>query len=319
MTIARGVCLLALAVLAACGAASEGGVTGTGISAISGNVSAVRELGALGQDAALPFPIHVAIAEFPALDTTTDEAGAFQLRGAFSGAITLRFSNADDRGAIGELALEIPLGSQTVLENIEIRTAAPPPERVQPQAVLQFDAFGRVDVVECAADGSGVLLLTDQGRPSRQFMASLTADTEIVARNGTPLTCADLRPGAPVSVTGIVRRGDRTIIARRVVVAARPPQPSPSPRPEALRGIVFDVMCRRGAIQVDQGVPPDTVRRIVRLTERTEFRCQGATPLPCDCGTVAAGDPIGVVGVIFPERPGQVQADVVFVSAGARR
>ena len=131
-----------------------------------------------------------------------------------------------------------------------------------------------------------------------------------------PLTCADIRPRATVSVAGLVR-GDRTIVASRVVVSARPPQPGPTPRPDALRGIVFDVMCQRGVILLDQGPAPDRVRRIVRLTERTRFDCAEATP-QCDCSALAAGDRISVVGVVFPDRPGQVQAEVVFLPPAGR-
>ena len=47
--------------------------------------------------------------------------GTFALTGQFSGAITLQFSNAASGAALGPLPLEIPAGSVTVLENIEIR------------------------------------------------------------------------------------------------------------------------------------------------------------------------------------------------------
>ena len=317
MRFPRSIWLLACAALAAC-ASSEGGVTGTGLTAISGNITVVREESVSGRDDALPFPIRVTIAEFPDITSTTDAEGIFQLSGEFAGAVTLRFSNATDGAEIGPLPIEVPAGSQTVLENIEIHTAAPPPERVQPQAVRQFDVFGHADLIECDVDGSGTLLLSDDGRPPRQFMVALTADTEIVRRGGAPLTCADVRPGAALSVEGLLRRSDQTIIALRVVVAApRPPRPGPSPRPERLRGVVHSVSCERGVIQVDQGGTLDPVRRLVRLSEGTEFRCQPDAQPPCDCSAVAIGAPIGVAGTIFPERPGQVQADVVFLQSSA--
>lgn len=318
MRLAGSLRLLTCVALAACGGlSSEGGVTGTGISAISGNIAAVREQDAATHDLTLPFPIRVAIAEFPALESTTDAAGVFRLDGEFSGAITLQFSNAENGTEIGALALEVPAGSQTVLENIEITTAAPPPERVQPRAVRQFDVFGHADLIECNADGSATLLLTDDGRPPRQFIIALTATTEIVRRNDAALTCADIQPGAPLSVEGFLRRADQTLVALRVVdAAARPPRPSPSPRPERLRGLVHAVSCGGGVIQVDQdGAAP--ARRRVRLSDRTEFRCLSEAQPPCDCTAIAVGSPIAVTGVILPDHPGQVDADVVFVQSNA--
>jgi hypothetical protein len=264
----------------------------------------------------LPFPIRVTIAEVPGVASTTDAEGTFQLAGAFSGALTLQFANADDGTEIGPLALEVPSGSQTVLENIEIRIDAPLSERVQPRAVRQFDVFGSVDLIECSADGTGVVMLTDHGTPPRQFLARLGVETEIVAPGGEPLTCADIRPGATLRAEGFLRRDDRTIIALEVVVAApRPPQPGPSPRPERLRGVVRGVFCERGLVEVEQDGAVDRIRRVVRLTDRTEFRCAPEVLGPCDCAAIRVGESIGIAGTVLPERPGQVRADLVLIGA----
>jgi len=222
-----------LAVLLACmpwlGCASEGGIAGTGASAVSGNITLVSEQ-TTAQDAALPFPIRVSISEFPDIESVTDAAGRFALRGDFAGAVTLQFANADSGAEIGPLALEIPAGSQTLLENIEIRLNAPRPERVRPAAVRQLDVFGRLDLVDC---GAGVLLVSDDGRPPRQFMVRLTADTVIARRDGTRLRCAALSAGLAVQVEGVLRLADRTIVAAQVTVVARRGPPSrvvpPSP------------------------------------------------------------------------------------------
>jgi hypothetical protein len=303
--------LLAGLALVGC-AASEGGVTGTGVTSISGNVSAVNEQLAQ-QLATLPFPIRVSIAEFTGVDSTTDAEGTFELAGEFSGAITLVFTNADSGAEIGPLRLEIPAGSQTVLENIEIRIAAPVPERVQPGAVRQFDVFGRADLVDCAEDGSGTVLLTDDGHPRRQFMLSLTSETEIADRAGTPLTCADIAIGATLRAAGFLRRTDQTLVAVEIVVAApRPPRADPSPRPERLRGIVSAVACERGIITVEQSAV-ERMRRHVRVTDRTEFQCAAGIPAPCDCSAIAVAARVAVSGTIFPARPGEVHAEVVFI------
>lgn len=220
-----------LALLLAClpwgGCASEGGIAGTGASAVSGNITVVSEQAA--QDVALPFPIRVSIGEFPGIESVTDAAGAFALRGDFSGAVTLQFANADSGADIGPLALEIPAGSQTLLENIEIRISAPRGERVRPAAVRQLDVFGHIDLVDCGAGAAGLLLVSDDGRPRRQFMIRLTTDTIIARRDGTPLRCVALSAGQAVQVEGALRLVDQTIVAAHVTVVARRPRPDEGP------------------------------------------------------------------------------------------
>jgi len=310
----RRIWLLACLVLIGC-ASSEGGVTGTGVSAISGNIVQVSDQTPGG--AALPFPIRISIIEAPEISTTTDD-GTFELNGNFSGSLTLDFANAMDGTEIGPLALEVPAGSQTVLENIEIRLDAPRADRVRPQAVRQFDVFGRIDMVECNDEGGGTLLIGVDGRPRRQVLATLIADTQIVNRRGATLACADIVRGANVRVEGFVRRDDQTLIALVVVVA--PPRslgPGPAPRPEQLRGTVAGIACDRGLISIDQRADRESVRRIVRLEVTTEFLCDDPLVNPCDCSAIQIGAPIGVAGVIFPERPGQVSAEVVVIGAAS--
>lgn len=314
MSVMRRIWLLACVALLGC-ASSEGGVTGTGVTAISGNIVQVSDQAP--EAAALPFPIRISIVEAPGISTTTED-GTFELSGSFSGSLTLNFANAIDGTEIGPLPLEIPAGSQTVLENIEIRLDAPVVDRVRPQAVRQFDVFGRVDMVECNDEGGGVLLIGVDGKARLQVLATLTTDTQIVNRRGATLACADIARGADVRVEGFVRRDDQTLIALVVVVA--PPRlsgPGPAPRPEQLRGTVAAVACERGLISIDQRADRDSVRRIVRLGESTEFLCDDPLVDPCDCSAIRVGAPIGVAGVIFPERPGQISAELVVVGAAS--
>jgi hypothetical protein len=304
----RAVCVaLLLAVIAGC--AAEGGVSGTGVSAVSGNVVQVSEDSSLAE---LPFPIRVTVEQLPSASAVTDAAGAFTLRGAFSGAVTLQFSNAADGAPIGPLALEVPAGSSTVLENIEIRLAAPPADRVRPRAIRQLDVFGRLDMVECNADGSGTLLVIDDGRPPRQFLARLTAETEIVRPDGRALSCAELRDGRrpPVLVEGLLRDADRTILATRVTVGPRRPRPPDGgvPRAERLRGVVRAVSCPRGIVVLAQL----DAERAVRIDAETEVRC-GVPPSPCACEDIARGDTLQVGGVLRPAEPGLVYAETVTV------
>jgi hypothetical protein len=304
-------CLLAMLALAGC--AAEGGVTGTGIASVSGNVVQVSQTAAA--PAALPFPIRVTVQELPSATAVTDADGAFTVRGAFSGTVTLQFANAADGSPIGPLALEVPAGSSTLLENIEIHTAAPLPERVRPRAVRQLDVFGHLDLVECAADGTGTLLVSDNGHPPRQYLATLTADTVILGRDGAALTCAELsathRP--PLRVEGLLRLADQTIVATLVVVSqGHPPRPADDqPRAERLRGVVTAVACARGLIEVAQAEAPEPIHRIVHLGDRTEVRCAGMPPTLCSCADIAVGDGLAVRGYITPGRPGVVEATLV--------
>jgi hypothetical protein len=303
-----------LVLLALIGGCAEGGVSGTGISAVSGNVVQVSDDAAL---AALPFPIRVTVEQLPSASAVTDAAGAFTLRGAFSGAITLQFSNAADGAAIGPLALEVPAGSSTVLENIEIRLAAPPADRVRPRAIRQLDVFGRLDMADCGADGSGTLLVIDDGRPPRQFLARLTTETVIARPDGTLLTCADLQDGRhpPVLVEGLLRDADRTIVATRVTVGPRRPPPPDDgmPRPERLRGVATAVACARGIIEMTQLVDAERVRRTIRLDGDTEVRCGVSPSRACSCGDIAPGDTLQVGGILRPADPGLVHAETVTV------
>ena len=308
----RLVSLLACALLAGC--ASEGGVTGSGISSVSGNVIQVSEDAA----AALPFPIRVTVAELPSATAVTDAAGAFALSGDFSGAITLEFVNAADGTAIGPLALEVPAGSSTVLENIEIRLAAPPPQRVRPRAIRQLDVFGTLDLAECDAAGGGVLLVRDDGRPARQFLITLTPETAIARRDGAPLACADLLGGRrpQVQVEGLLRAADLTIIAVQVTVGGPRPSRPPDelPRPERLQGVATTVACGRGIIEMTQLLEAERVRRTLRLDDATSVRCAGTPPVPCACADIAAGDGLAVSGILRPDRPGLVDAEVIVVT-----
>lgn len=307
----RAACLVLLAALIGC---AEGGVSGTGISAVSGNVVQVSETASLE---ALPFPIRVTVEELPSASAVTDAAGAFTLRGAFSGPVTLQFSNAADGAPIGPLALEIPAGSSTVLENIEIRLAAPLADRVRPRAIRQLDVFGRLDLVECAADGSGTLLVSDDGRPPRQFLARLTSETAIARADGTPITCAALNDGRhpPVLVEGLLRDADRTIIATRVTVGPRrrPPPDDGTPRPERLRGVVTAVACTRGLVELSQIVDAERVRRTVRIDAETEVRCGASPPRACGCADIERGDTLQVSGVLRPADPGLVDAESITI------
>jgi hypothetical protein len=302
VTIGRLLALLVL--LAGCG--SEGGVTGTGInSSISGSIVQISDVP--------PVAIRITVAEAPAVTTVAAGDGTFALRGPFAGAVTLLFSDDASGAEIGPLALEIPAGSVTLLENVAIDLSAPPPARVQPLAVRQLDIVAHVDLAECAR---ATLLVSDGA--GRQFLVALTEDTEIVARDGSARDCADLGVGRRVGVEGFLRLRDRTLVATRVVVAPSRPAPPDEPRRERFRGLALAVDCGLGEIVLSQRLDGEPVRRRLLLAANSEVRC-GAAGRACGCEDIAVGSGLTGSGTIFPRRPGMVIVDEVLVTPPARR
>ncbi|MGD9762722.1 MAG: hypothetical protein AB7V27_03295 [Candidatus Binatia bacterium] len=310
--------LLCCAALASC-LSSEGGVTGTGVSSsVSGNI---RLVNAAAERAELPFPIRVSIEGMPDLTAVTDDEGSFALRGGFSGAIVLTFADASRGASLGGLPLEVPAGSEVILENIEIDPGVPPSERVRPAAVRQLDVFGRLDMVECEGAGAGTVLISDDSAPPHQFLIVLSGETEIAARDGDPLVCDDLEPGMAVRVEGLLRLEDQTTVALLVVTtSARPPRsPGGEPRPERLRGAVVAVDCAAGTVEVEQVVGAEAVSRTVQLFADTEIRCAADPPIECACADIHVGTAVAVSGTISPRRPGVVRAELVTIGQGPLR
>ncbi len=216
---------LAAGLLAGC--SSEGGVVGSGItSSISGNIASVEVEEALGtgRTAALPFPIQVALEEFPRVQQTVDPAdGRFVLRGEFAGTVTLRFSGP--RGSLGRLAVEVPAGSDVELADIEIHDPAMQlPIRVREMRQRRF--FGRIFTVDCA--GGELIVDDDLNHP---FPVRLTPGTEIRLGPGSAMgSCTEhMRSGVAILVEGIVRPGPERFIEATAVVVAPLRGPSHGP------------------------------------------------------------------------------------------
>lgn len=304
--------VLLAAVLAGC--ASEGGVTGTGIAAsVSGRVV---QVGA-APNGPLPYPIRVTVEASPAVTAVAGDDGTFVLRGPFSGAVTLLFADGRTGVPIGPLALEVPAGSVTLLENVAIDPALPPEARVQPLAVRQLDVVGRIDLVECAGDG-GTLLVRDAASPPRQFLVALGPDTEMLARDGSPLDCAALRPEQRVGLEGFLRPRAQSLVATRLVVTPPPPAAPDAPRRERFSGSVRALDCDRGELLLDQRAEGDVIHRRIALGESTAVRC-GTDPVrACGCADIAVGDGVAGSGTIDPRRPGLVAADALTITSAPR-
>ena len=288
----------------ALGCASEGGPVGTGISSssasISGNVIDVQTTATTaatttsGAAAALP-PIRVSIDEVPNVESAVNGDGNFELSGAFSGPLTLRFSVSQFEVT---RSLDVPAGSAVVLQDIELR-----PDGVNTQAVRQLDFVGNVDLVDCAG---GTLLVTDRHK-NAEFLVRLISQTAFVRNNGQAAACDDIRKDTTIEVQG-QGETDRTITAVTVTLA---PPPPPSGRPPVQDVMFFGslaaINCDGKFIAIDDS----TQRTRLHISGMTVIELPDRTPLRCN--DLRLGDHIVGQGQLSLGMPGFIEATHVVV------
>jgi hypothetical protein len=165
-------------------ACADGGVGGTGISSVQGNVMEVepQQGSALG---------GIVVRELTTgqEDTTTEE-GEFRLVGRFPVEMTLLFfpPSAQEPAMVG---LTVPHGSELTLENVRVEDATAVPERIRvalPPGEVLSDA-------NCEEVGGSFELELDD----LVFEVLIDSRTTIVAGR----TCADLTGGSLVKVGGV--------------------------------------------------------------------------------------------------------------------
>jgi hypothetical protein len=295
-----------LAVLLGC--SSEGGVVGSGISSVSGNVVAVELNGTTtsGTTAAavdLPVTLRVSIDEAPGIDAIVDpQAGEFELSGDFAGPITLRFADADADHDLATLAVEVPSGTAVVLEDVEIGV-----NHADFRVVRHVGFLGNVTDIDCA---NGLLQVVDDAPMMHTFTVRLLADTQLRRRNGIPLTCTELRRGDRVAVEeGIVHAEEFVIDAVLLVVA--PGRRAEEPIPVERRGNLVRAECDTGLLHVHDPGFADLVR--VLITPETAIDCAGVAM--CTCADLQAADRLEIAGIIRPGRPGRIEAQHITVQA----
>jgi len=287
------------------GCAAEGGPVGTGISSsasISGNVIEVQSdataaiTATSAAVAALP-PIRVSIDEVPSAQATVDGDGNFELSGAFSGALTLRFSVAQFQVT---RSLDVPAGSAVVLQDIELR-----PGGVDTQAVRQLDFVGNVDVVDCA---DGTLLVTDR-RKNAEFLVRLVSETAFVRGNGQAAACDDVHQGTTIEIEG-QGETDRTITAVTVTLAPGNPSGGRPPVQEVMFfGNLAATNCDGEFIVIDDS----TQRTRLHISRMTVIEGPDHTPLRCNA--LRLGDHIEGQGQLSLQKPGSIEATHVVVRA----
>jgi hypothetical protein len=176
----RSIAAIALTALVGCGA--DGGVGGTGISTISGNVT-VNGGGAgwVARSAGLADAVDLegikVCVRGTSLCTLTDGRGNFTLEGEFAGEIELEFTERN--GDTSRLPLDVPSGGIVSLTNVHLRLGQALADRIE----VEFEALAVEDAV-CDGD-VGIVQVTDKGSRGT-FTVSVDEDTRFVrddARN----------------------------------------------------------------------------------------------------------------------------------------
>jgi len=191
--------LLAVGSVTACGSvASDGGQSGTGISAIRGNVVAVTG-GAPEID-----NIRVSLTGTD-LATRTDGGGRFELRGEARGPGELLFERERD-GLLARTDVVIPAGG--VLELEQIVLDLPSGEARPKRRRVEFEGF--VEALDCA-HGS-IRVIPKEEEDGTVFVvdamsATIRADDQLLA-------CSDLRVGDRLQVRGESSDGSTLVNAQ---------------------------------------------------------------------------------------------------------
>jgi hypothetical protein len=191
------------------GLAADGGVSGTGLSAITGNVSEITT----GSDDLAGIRVTIAGTTFT---TVTDAAGAFSLTGAFEGPVTLVFERDD--GVRAETMVEVPSDGSVTLEDV---TLDPVAEEATP--ARRTTAFpGTIARVDC---GAGLLVVRTRGDEAREVTVHLDG-AFIHDGDGAAIDCAVLRTGDRVRVQGVLL-DDGTVVEADVELLPPPATPTP--------------------------------------------------------------------------------------------
>ena len=202
------------ALLVACAATScgsigaDGGQSGTGISAVRGNVVAAAgtNLDVAG--------IRVILTE-PGLETDTDTAGHFELQGKASGPSELRFERARD-GLSASTEVVVPAGGVLELADIALD-----PESAQAHPSLRRVEFeGAVEALDCA--GGTIQVTAKEDEAGTVFTVETASAT--IRHNDTVLQCSDLRVGDLVEIDAETPDGV-TLVNADVVLEDRQDQP----------------------------------------------------------------------------------------------
>lgn len=289
--------LLSLVTLVGC--ASEGGVTGTGISGIvAGHVTLA--------DGSSPATLEVSI---DGRQAPIDASGNFELTGEFSGPTVLSISPIGGSEAIGSLQVALPAGATTVMEEIHVDALAAEPVRLT--VARHGSVIGRIQSVSCFSN-TGIAIELGNGNT---FSFLLSEEVVIRDRQRLPLVCEDLRRGDRIEATG-VQLADGTSIATSIELSDRPAAPVDEFTVE-FGGSANNVFCDEYRLRILVLTDADPFLTSARGRPRTELFCVDANgPRPCACEDISVRDIVQVRGAVTVAHPDAVTAESIYVFPG---
>jgi hypothetical protein len=214
--------LLALCVLlgtvASC-ATSDGGVGGTGIATVRGNVldpELVHNLQNVGGNGASAAGIVVRVRDTSVSDET-DDLGFFELAGEIAGEITIDFVR-DDHPIAATQPVVVPVDAEVTLKDITLLDDVAAPDVIELDNVIATV----IAPPRCEPDGSGSFLLRDDG--GFTFAVTITVDTVLTDTRGT-IACAEVTEESQVKFRGFQENAEVTASDLRVLKLGRPATP----------------------------------------------------------------------------------------------
>jgi hypothetical protein len=209
---------VAVAVLAVAACSSDGGVGGTGISTVQGNVLDPTLTGGViprwdgsGQSAA-----NIRVAEpTTGVATVTDEAGWFELRGEFREHVTIEFLRSDIPAPTpSTMSVFVSVESVVTLVNVAVDRPVATAEEIQ----IELAPGPLVSTAVCE-DDHGWFEFEDNG--GLVFPVFLDAETQIDGGR----TCRDLTEGTRVKILGLQQAsGPITATSINVDRSGNPPR-----------------------------------------------------------------------------------------------
>lgn len=207
--------VLVAAALLGC-AIDDGGVGGTGISVIEGNVAnggAALISVSVAEDRG---GIAVRVRGTP-VETLTAADGFFRLEGEFSGFTTLEFVEPD--ATVNSMDLDVPAGGDVTLVNVRFDRV----HRLAFSERIDVD-FEAIAVEDAQCDGAaGLLRVTDRSGAANPFLLRITASTKLEEDDQPTAApgCTDLTDGRILRVRGTLIESE--VVADRIrLLRARP-------------------------------------------------------------------------------------------------
>ncbi len=198
------------------GCATDGGVGGTGISTLQGNLVDSGSGAASASAAARVEGVLVRLQGFP-IQTLTGPDGWFRLEGQFSGPLTVEFVAPQE--APTAVPVFVPAGGEVTLVNVRLdhglRQARP--ERID----IDFEAIAITDAV---CEPAGFLMVRDRSLDPHEIRIALSGATKIEEDNPTgekSPNCQTLRAQFTLRIQGTETEGG--IAASRIRIIRRTP------------------------------------------------------------------------------------------------